>query len=163
LADMVVADAGPLIAFGHLDGFDLFPDVLGQVLVPEQVIQECIQKPDRPDTIRIQMAVEKGWLTVESCDSHSLVSLPPSLGEGEAAAITLALKQHCPVLMDDKLARQAAKLVGLSVVGTVGVLLKAKQIGRLKQIASVLELLRSKDYYLSHLLVEKALLLAGEQ
>ncbi len=163
MADMVVADAGPLIAFGHLNGFDLFPEVLGRVLVPEQVIQECLQKPDRPDAVCIQLAVEKEWLTVEQCDSHFLDSLPPSLGEGESAAITLAIKQHCPVLMDDKLARQAAKFVGLSIVGTVGVLLKAKQIGRLEHVAPALELLRSKDYYLSPLLIEKVLLLAGEQ
>ncbi|MEE8343030.1 MAG: DUF3368 domain-containing protein [Gammaproteobacteria bacterium] len=160
---MVVADAGPLIAFGHLKGFDLFPDVLGRVLVPEQVLAECLRNPARPDALHIQSAIDKRWLTVERCDSDFLESLPPSLGEGECAAITLAMRQGCPVLMDDKLARRAAKLVGLKVVGTAGVLLKAKQIGRLSQVEPSLKILQSRGYHLSPVLIEEVLSLAGEK
>lgn len=75
MADMVVVDAGPLITCGNLNGFDLFPDVLGQVLVPEQVLHECLRDHARPDALHIQSAIEKRWLTVERCDSDFLESL----------------------------------------------------------------------------------------
>ena len=163
MADPVVADSGPLIAFGHLDRFDLFPDVLGQVLVPASVIQECLQKPARSDAVCIQLAIVKGWLVVDASNPNFLISLPCSLGEGECAAITLATKLGCPVLLDDKLARRAAQLVGVKVVGSVGVLLKAKQLGKIEQVATMLELLQSKGYHLSPDLIEQSLCVAGEQ
>lgn len=73
------------------------------------------------------------------------------------------MRQGCPVLMDDKLARRAAKLVGLKIVGTAGVLLKAKQIGRLSRVKPSLELLQSRGYRLSPVLMEEVLSLAGEK
>lgn len=163
MADRVVADAGPLIAFGHLNGFDLFPEILGRVLVPEQVMRECLYNPDHPDAESIQSAIDKQWLTVVQCNSEYLGALPPSLGEGECAAITLATQQGCPILVDDKLARSAARQVGLRIVGTLGMLLKAKKIGRLTELETALVLLQSRGYRLSADLIEEVLILAGEK
>ena len=38
----VVADAGPLIAFARLDLLALLPEMLGTLLVPEVVLNECL-------------------------------------------------------------------------------------------------------------------------
>jgi len=42
LNKIVVADAGPLIAFAKLELLSLFPEVQGKVLVPEAVLNECV-------------------------------------------------------------------------------------------------------------------------
>ena len=64
MANVVVADTGPLIAFAYLDLFSLFPVVLDTVLVPEAVMNELHVEPLRPDVTCIQAALEKQWLRV---------------------------------------------------------------------------------------------------
>lgn len=52
------------------------------------------------------------------------------IGKGEASAIALALETADNVLiLDDWKARRLAERLGLSVTGTLGVLIKAKNTG----------------------------------
>ena len=53
----------------------------------------------------------------------------PGLGVGESAAIRLARKLDCPLLLDERRARVAARKQGLRVLGTGRVLLAAKERG----------------------------------
>jgi uncharacterized protein len=67
------------------------------------------------------------------------------------------------VLLDDKLARQMARRLGVPVTGTLGVLLRAKQVGLVVELRSLLARLQSEgDYYIDPGIIEKALLAAGE-
>jgi predicted nucleic acid-binding protein len=163
LANVVVADTGPLIAFAYLDLFSLFPVVLDTVLVPEAVMNELHVEPVRPDVRCIQEAIEKQWLRVELTAFPAEDDFPPSLGPGEQAAIHLAREKKCPVLMDDKLARQFAVTQGLTVVGTAGVLIKAKQVGEIAEVTPLLHALGQKGYYFSTALIESIKVIVGEE
>jgi len=107
LAEIVVADAGPLIAFARLDRLSLLPEVLGRIIVPDIVLQECLYIPSRPDAVMIQSALDKGVLTVQASTDAALEGLSSSLGAGEQSAIVMALTLDCAVLMDDTLAWRA--------------------------------------------------------
>lgn len=48
---------------------------------------------------------------------------------GESEAIALGAERGCRVILDDHQARSAAARVGVAVIGTVGVLLRAKLAG----------------------------------
>lgn len=163
MAKVVVADAGPLIAFAHLELFSLFPSVLGTVLVPDAVLRECLHVPTRPDAVAIQSAIEAGWLQVKDCHDPPYNDLPPSLGDGERAAIGMARELDCPVLINDKLARRVAGSVGLQVIGTGGVLIKAKRAGKITTVASLLDTLQTCGYHLAPDLITRILQLSGEQ
>lgn len=163
LTKVVVADTGPLIAIAYLDLFSLFPNVLGSVLVPKLVMDEIQVEPVHPDVICINKAVEKRWLSIE----HDLKTVdndfPLSLGLGEQAAINLAKERQCPVLIDDKLARQFATSQELKVIGTAGVLIKAKQMGLIDEVVPLLSALGSKGYYFSSTLIDRIKVIAGEE
>jgi len=75
--------------------------------------------------------------------------LSSSLGAGEQSAISLALRLDCAVLIDDKLARRAASHLGLRVIGTGGVLIKARQMGLISEAAPLDELAGFLQCYLS--------------
>jgi uncharacterized protein len=65
--------------------------------------------------------------------------------------------------LDDKLARQMARRLGVPVTGTIGVLLRAKQLGLIVELRPLIARLQSKGgYYTDPGLIEKALLAAGE-
>ena len=83
---------------------------------------------------------------------------------GEAEAIALATELHPEsVRLDDKLARQRARRLGVPVTGTLGVLLRAKQVGLIAELRPLVTRLQSEGgYYIDPGLLEKVLLASGE-
>ena len=59
----MVADAGPLIAFGRIQRLELLPQVLGEVLVPHAVAVECLADPEKPGARAICDAFQAQLLT----------------------------------------------------------------------------------------------------
>ncbi len=160
---LIVADAGPLIAFARLDLLALLPEMFGTLLVPEVVLNECLHIPTRQDAKVILQARDTGLLEIRSDQLITVGGNPPALGAGELAAIRLAQSLNCLVLMDDKLARRVAASAGLRVIGTAGVLVKAKQQAKISAVAPLLHTLQASGYHLATDLVERILQLAGEK
>lgn len=157
----VVADAGPLIAFGRIGRLDLLPGVLGKVLVPEAVSAECLVDPSRPGALAIHDGMKRGVL-VGTDDPDPLHPALPVLDAGESAAIRLALKLSVPVLMDERTGRRIAGNLGLTVIGSAGILLAAKKRGLIESVAPLLEAFRSHGYHLSDALIHAILKRAQE-
>jgi predicted nucleic acid-binding protein len=65
-------------------------------------------------------------------------------------------------VLDERLARQHARRLGLRLTGTLGVLVKAKQGGLIPAVAPLVADLRRGGIWLSDALVEEALRLADE-
>jgi predicted nucleic acid-binding protein len=85
-----------------------------------------------------------------------------ALGDGEAAAITLARNLGVRVLLDDGPARAAARELSVEVIGTGGVLVRAKQMGRLAAVKPLLLELQRNGYHLSDAVVREILARCGE-
>ena len=105
----------------------------------------------RPGAVEMQRAVAAGWMVQRAAKNETLViALRQTLDNGEAEAIALATELHPEsVLLDDKLARQMARRLGVPVTGTIGVLLRAKQVGLIVEVRSLITRLQSEgDYYI---------------
>lgn len=163
MAEVVVADAGPLIAFGRLRKLDLLGRLFEKVIVPRAVFEETQFRPDLADARAILAARQSGVLTMEEL-SPGVERLPPDveLGEGEAAAISLAAERGHAVLIDERLGRQVAAALGLRVIGTVGVLVIARRRSLIPSLKLLLEELNTSGYHLSGALTREALRQAGE-
>ena len=84
--------------------------------------------------------------------------------KGEAEMITLAEEMNAEaVLIDDLKARKIAKLRGLNVIGTIGVLLDAKEKGVIKELKPLLDELIEKRIRIRRELYDHALELANEK
>ena len=67
------------------------------------------------------------------------------------------------VVIDEQEARGLALQAGLTVTGTLGVLLRAKQDGTIELVKPEIRALRTKTrFFMSHALEAKVLALAGE-
>ena len=64
--------------------------------------------------------------------------------------------------LDDRQARELAQQMGLQVIGTVGLLLKAKDAGFVTSVSALLIDLRREGFYISQGLLEYVLFRAGE-
>lgn len=156
--ELVVADAGPLIALGRIDRLALLGGVFGQVQIPRAVLAECLARPEFPDAQRIKAAVVDG--TLLPCEAPPIVA--SGLQAGERAAIGRAIEIGAALLADDRAARLHASARGLVVIGTLGVLVRAKRIGLLQAVAPLVERLRAGGHRLGAAAIAAALSAAQE-
>ena len=155
---VVVADAGPLIALGRLDRLALLGGVFEQVQVPRAVLAECLARPELADAQRIMAAVADG--TLLPCEATAIAA--SGLQTGERAAIGRAIEIGAALLADDRAARLHASAHGLVVIGTLGVLVRAKRIGLLPAVAPLVEQLRAGGHRLGSPAIDAALSAAQE-
>ena len=160
---IIVADAGPLIAFGRLNKIFILSETLGSILVPETVIRECTADPSRSGAKAIQCAIDDKTITIQAdFKNNESMELSVLLGPGETAAIKLARKLSCGLLIDEKLARGVAAKLHLKIIGSVGVLLLAKRKNIIAEILPIINDLKKVGYYLSDKIIQEAAIIAGE-
>jgi len=111
---------------------------------------------EREDAKEIENA---GWVRVMKIKDKELKkALNVALDEGESESIVLALEQSADlILLDDYEAREFARTYGLSITGTVGILMKAKKEGKIASLEEELEKLRESGFWLSNKLYTKVL------
>ena len=82
---------------------------------------------------------------------------------GEAEALVLAEELAADwIILDETKARLAANLIGLPYIGTIGILLLAKQLGKINELRPLLDELKSKKFYISDHVYHSVLKQAGE-
>jgi len=85
------------------------------------------------------------------------------LGAGETQVITHALRHGADrVVLDDLEARRCAKAMALRVIGTLGIVGRAKATGRIGRAAPIIEHLRKTGLYVSDAMVQHILRQVGE-
>lgn len=113
----------------------------------------------RPGAAEVQAAVSAGHLIVREVEVGRDAA---RLDTGEAAAIALARSRSCAVVLDDREARAQAARLGLTVTGTVAVLVGLKRAGRIDRLAPVLDQLAQIGFRMTPELRLTALKAAGE-
>lgn len=66
------------------------------------------------------------------------------------------------VIIDDNAAKKTAKYLGLTVTGTLGVLIKAKQSGIISSVKNAITQIQSNGFYINENIIKIALKQAGE-
>jgi predicted nucleic acid-binding protein len=157
---IIVCDSSPLVALSLCKGLRFLDLLFKDVIVPRNVYNE-INKAGKPETGNIA-AWAKG--KVQQAGSQQMLrALGFSLDAGESEAIALFWEKSGDfLLIDEQKGRKIAVRNGIKVIGTLGILLLAKQNGLIKTIRSPIELLRRSPIHISDRLYQKALEMAGE-
>lgn len=139
----VVSNTSPILNLAIVGQLDLIRQQFEQVQIPPAVLAELKVQEERPGSQEIQAALESGWIQVQEIDSPSYVwLLQQTLDKGEAEAIALAMALEADwTLLDERDGRKVAKSLGLRVTGVLGVLLRAKQSGKLSSPTEVIDAL----------------------
>ena len=136
-----VSNSSPLIHLARIGRFGLLRSLFTPLTIPAAVHREVVSEGrERPGAREVAQAISDAWITVVAlADSSGLEQLRAALDDGEAEAIQLALQlQPDRVLLDEAPARRQAERLGLKVTGTLGVLLRAKQVALLPSVAAEL-------------------------
>jgi predicted nucleic acid-binding protein len=161
---LIVSDASPLIVLARSELIPVLNAMIDEVIIPRTVYGECTIDLKLPGAAAIHLAVEARQIQVRPDEDHGdeAGEVLVGLDAGEIAAIHLALALQCPVLMDERLGRQAARRKGLTVIGSAGLLLGAKQRGLIPNVAPIIGQWRGMGYFLSAEVVRAVLERAGE-
>ena len=158
---IVVSNTTPLIALAWLQRLDLLPALFSAVQIPEAVRNEIKSKPQAIGVAELEAS---DWLIVTPVTNPLAVELLlDQLDLGESQAIVLAHELHADLLlMDERRGRRRALQSGLTIVGTLGILIEAHEQNLVGPLRPMLDLLRKLPFHMSESLYSEVLSRVGE-
>jgi len=119
---ILIADSSALVALSIVDKLDVLEKLFGEVYVPRAVYDEVSQEN------KVESYKLKNYCKDRVLDIRANANFNITLGKGESEAIVLYTEQNADFLLcDDKKAKKFAQSFGLKVIGSLGILLKAKE------------------------------------
>ena len=128
---IVVSNSGPLIHLARIDRLNLLKELFGTVVIPIDVkieVVDCGKAEGAADAFLIEEEMNAGWIVIgETAASGNVKEIAEHVGidAGESAAILLAKRMKCQILLDDLAARRFATGLGMEVAGSIGVLIRS--------------------------------------
>jgi hypothetical protein len=161
---IVVSDTSALSNVALVEHLWLLEAIYQTVIIPEIVSSELIAASNST----ISAIPNLSWIQTQPLANLQLANQlkrERGLDTGEADAIALALElQADELLIDERLGRQEAARLGLSIIGILGVLLVAKQRNLIPQVQPIMDTLINKaGFRISSQLYQRVLALAQEQ
>ena len=137
---------------------DLLEKVHGRIVVVETVVQECeVGGPIIVPDLRVLP-----WLQIVPAPTRADKRFY-MLDAGERDTLAVALELGASrVLIDERLGRNLAEYHGLAVVGSLGTLLKAKQLGYIPKFLPLVRQLQSNGFRYHESLVMRLAGVTGE-
>ena len=125
-----VSNAGPLIHLAKIGRINLLKEIFNGIIIPKSVKVEVIDKGKEKGKSDAFLIGNIDWIKVVD-DPSDVDQLAEKVGihRGEACAILLAKSLNVPVLLDDSDARKFALGLGLEVVGSIGIIIRAVKLG----------------------------------
>lgn len=148
---VVIADTSCFILLDKINELDLLHKVFGSVTTTKEIAEEFT----RP---------LPNWVNIKSATNHRYSELLGiEIDKGEASAIALALEtDHALLILDDHKARKLADKLSLNYTGTLGILLKAKEMAILPSIKSILKKIQQTNFRFSEKVLNDILREANE-
>ena len=158
----VIVNTTPLIALAGIGHLNVLEKLYGEVTIPRAVYNEICAKPDTECAKQLQQALD--WIAIEDIvNTEAKMYYKTQLHDGEVEVMILAKEKKADlIIVDDNNAKKHAKYLGLPVTGTIGVLIKAKNLGIVSALKPLLERMLENHIYMSLALMQMCLEEVGE-
>jgi predicted nucleic acid-binding protein len=157
---IVICDTSPIIALSVMNKLDLLERLFKEVIIPASVFSE-LNVTNKPEAQQI-IAWAHGKV-VSTTNMHLMRSFNLLLGTGESEAMALYFEKEADfLLIDEKKGRKIAIYNKINIVGSLGILLLAKQKGLILEIRPLLNQLQQSYIRISDELYKKTIELAKE-
>lgn len=152
MSKIIIADASCLIALDGIDELRILKDIYSEIITTPEVQSEFGK--ELPSWVLIQ--------SVKNTSKREEFELV--LDSGEASCIVLALENPTSSLLiiDEKKGRRIAIENGLEIIGTLGILLLAKQKLVIPSLKDKLALLAKRKFRFNQQVLTEVLKMAGE-
>jgi predicted nucleic acid-binding protein len=154
-------NASPLILLTKTGQLDLLKLGGAEVIVPDAVVTEIGRKGLHD--ITVQAIGQARWLSIVPASVVPGAVQSCNLDPGETAVLAVAHGDpDAEAILDDLAARRCAARLGIACLGSLGVVLVAKQLGAIPAARPVIAQLRQSGLYLDDDFVAEVLRRLGE-
>jgi uncharacterized protein len=160
----IISDTGPIIALAKAKRLKLLQSLFHKVLIVPAVYKELMVKAG-DESAEIDAAINEFiHLSKLPISDQKIEAVLQGLGVGEKQSIQYAHSEpnDSILIMDDKLGRYAAKKLDIPIMGTIGVLLIAKNKSLIDNLTKVVLEIRNNGYWISDDIIALAQKIAGE-
>ena len=147
----IISDTSCLILLDNIGELSILNKLFGNITTTSEVAGEFGRL--LPPWIEIKEPNNKNYQSI----------IEASLDKGEASAIALAIElDNCLLIIDDLKGRKFAHQLGLTIIGTLGVIVDAKLAGIIPSIKPILSKIKSTNFRITEQLELLIVKLAGE-
>ena len=158
---IVITNTLTLFCLHQINRLALLQTLHSQITVPTAVQFEL--EAGQAQGLSIPNLNDLSWITLTSAKASFLPNVT-DLGEGEAEVMALGIENPGSLLiLNDALGRQIAQLHNSTYTGTLGVLIRAKQLGYVEHVNLLITSLQAKGMWLTPSIIENVLKIAKEQ
>ena len=147
----IISDTSCLILLDKIGELEILNKLFGTVITTPEVANEFGQP--LPSWVEIQQPSDKNYQSI----------IEASVDKGEASAIALAIElDDCLLIIDDLKGRRFANQIGLTIIGTIGVIVDAKLAGIINSVRPILTKIKSTNFRITEQLEVIILKRSGE-
>jgi len=147
----IISDTSCLILLEKIGELDILNKLFGTIITTAEVAEEFGQP--LPSWFELRQPTDKNYQFI----------IEASVDKGEASAIALAIElDDCLLIIDDLKGRKFAHQLGLTIIGTIGVIVDAKLSGIIPSVKSILAKIKATNFRITEQLELLILKKAGE-
>lgn len=148
---VIISDTSCLILLSKIDEFDLLQQLANHVYITKDIFEEYGHEIP-------------SWIIIKDVkDQHYQKIIELDIDKGEASAIALSIEfEESVLILDDLKGRKYASKLGLKFTGTLGLIMKAKQLGVLKAIKPIITKIKNTNFRFNDDLLDSIIKEAGE-
>ena len=147
----IISDTSCLILLEKIGELDILHKLFGTIITTMEVAEEFGQT--LPSWFELRQPTDKNYQSI----------IEASVDKGEASAIALAIElDDCLLIIDDLKGRKFAHQLGLTIIGTIGVIVDAKLVGIIPSVKPILAKIKSTNFRITEQLELLILKRAGE-
>ena len=156
----IISNTTPILSLLKINKLEILKELYNEIIVPTGVYEEIETGKGRNYYVDLQ-SLE--WVKVINVENPATIEYLHELDKGEAEVIVLAKEQKADlVIIDEKLGRYFAKYYNLTLTGTLGILIKAKQLGYIDKIKPLIEKMQEEGIWFNKKLTDKVLKISNE-
>lgn len=160
---IVVSDTTPLIGLASIGRLELLQTLFREVYIPQAVFDETVTFGREESKAKEEVSIADWIHIVEVKDRLAVNVLLDEMDLGEVETIILASEMNADwVLMDERKGRRKLAQLNIPKIGTLGILLRAKQLGLINSLKFEIENLRNIGFGISQAIIDEMLKMAGE-
>jgi len=147
--NIIVVNTSPIIYLSSINKINILKELFDEIFIPEAVKQEVLA--GGKNQVGFREIRSKKWIKTKKIKNELAKKyLLTDIDDGEAEVIILAeeLSAHT-IVMDDRLGRKIARFRGFNVIGTLRLLVIAKEKGILTKVKPLMDKLKEAGFWIS--------------
>lgn len=131
----IISDTSCLILLDKIGELEMLHKLFGSIITTTEIASEFGQP--LPSWVEIKQPSDNNYQSI----------IEASVDKGEASAIALAIElDDCLLIIDDLKGRKFANQIGLTIIGTIGVIVDAKLAGIIPSVKPILTKIKSTNF-----------------